>query len=118
MLPLFQAFKIMKDCDGPDGCPKPLKRSYYSMEKAICTPFFLKISRKICGFPKIHGGQSSTPNAPEICRISDEKMQAKRMNGRTEAAVLTGAQKKYIHGSNYAIMKKKREGMRHEEGKA
>ena len=42
-------------------------------------------------------------------------MQAKRMNGRTEAAVLTGAQKKYIHGSNYAIMKKKREGKCHEE---
>lgn len=28
---------------------------------------------------------------------------------------LTGAKKKYICGANYAIMKKKQEGMRHEE---
>ena len=28
---------------------------------------------------------------------------------------LTGAQKKYIRGANYAIMKKKQEGIRHEE---
>ena len=42
-------------------------------------------------------------------------MQAKRMDGRRKAAALTGAQKKYIHGSNYAIMKKKREGKRHED---
>ncbi len=28
---------------------------------------------------------------------------------------LTGAKKKYIRGANYAIMKKRQEGMRHEE---
>ncbi|MFQ7096818.1 MAG: hypothetical protein ACLRUN_05485 [Christensenellales bacterium] len=32
------------------------------MEKAICTLFFLKISRKICVSPKIHGGQSENQN--------------------------------------------------------
>ena len=46
------------------------------------------------------------------------KMQERRANRPTKHLALTGAQKKYIHGSNYAIMKKKREGMRHEEGKA
>ena len=37
--------------------------------------------------------------------------------GRSAAKrkTLTGAQKKYIRGANYAIMKKKQEGMRHEE---
>ena len=32
-----------------------------------------------------------------------------------EAKMLTGAKKKYIRGVNYAIMKKRQEGMRHEE---
>jgi len=32
------------------------------MEKAICTLFFLKISRKICVSPKIHGGQPENQN--------------------------------------------------------
>ena len=62
MLPLFQTFKIMKDCDGSDECAKPWNRGYYSMEKAICTLFFPKISRKICVSPKIHGGQSKNQN--------------------------------------------------------
>ena len=38
--------------------------------------------------------------------------------GKRRAAkrkTLTGAKKKYICGANYAIMKKKQEGMRHEE---
>ena len=134
MLPLFQTFKIMKDCDGLGNGPKPLKRSYYSTEKAICTPFFLKISRKFCGFPKIHGGQAKSEITLELCRISKSKMQELRRkklidrrarvrarcgggegNGAAKRKTLTGAQKKYIRGANYAIMKKKQEGMRHEE---
>jgi len=78
MLPLFQTFKIMKDCDGLGNEPKPLKRSYYSTEKAICTPFFLKISRKFCGFPKIHGDQPKSGITLELCRISKMKMQELR----------------------------------------
>lgn len=37
--------------------------------------------------------------------------------GRSAAKrkTLTGAKKKYIRGANYAIMKKRQEGMRHEE---
>ena len=37
------------------------------------------------------------------------------MNGWKAGTGLTGAQKKYIRGLNYAIMKKKREDTRHEE---
>ncbi|MBS6843853.1 MAG: hypothetical protein KH197_09140 [Clostridiales bacterium] len=68
----------MKDCDGLGNGPKPLKRSYYSTEKAICTPFFLKISRKFCGFPKIHGDQPKSRITLELCRISKIKMQELR----------------------------------------
>ena len=46
------------------------------MEKAICTLFFLKISRKICVSPKIHGGQPKNQNDRKFAG-NKKKMQEK-----------------------------------------
>ena len=60
------------------------------------------------------------PQTPlKFAGLGNEKCKRIGRAFQRPAGTLTDAQKNYIRGSNYAIMKKKREGRRHEEeGKA
>ncbi len=58
------------------------------------------------------------PQTPlKFAGLKDKKCREIGRTFRRQAKALTDAQKNYIRGPNYAIMKKKREGKHHEEGK-
>ena len=74
------------------------------MEKAICTLFFLKISRKICVSPKIHGGQPKNQNDKKFAGNKKQKCRKNRLKPPRGRLRLTETKKRYVRGINCAIM--------------
>ncbi|MBQ5770517.1 MAG: hypothetical protein IIW08_05005, partial [Clostridia bacterium] len=61
---------------------RSLSWRYYSTEKAVCTPFFLKISRKITFVPKMHREGVKGVFSPFFCikRLMELHMSCKIEN--------------------------------------
>lgn len=69
MLPLFQTFKTMKDCDGSDGAPSPEIEDIIAWKKRFVHCFFRKYQEKFAylqKFTAVSRKTKTTENLQEI----------------------------------------------------